>query len=61
MDSAEVNSLIDTLNSIDFPLLLGIFGFIFVVIIRGIIKNHNILFTNFLILHFFIFILLYRL
>jgi hypothetical protein len=40
MDSVEVNSLIDTLNSIDIPLLLGIFGFIFVVIIWGIIKNH---------------------
>lgn len=40
MNSAEVDSLINTLNSIDFPVLLGTFGFIFAVIIWGIIKNH---------------------
>ena len=40
MNSAEVNSLIDILNSLDFPVLLGIFSFIFAVIIWGIIKNH---------------------
>ncbi|HJU59060.1 MAG TPA: hypothetical protein VJ583_04880 [Nitrososphaeraceae archaeon] len=40
MNSVEIDSLIDTLNSIDFPVLLGIFGFIFVVIIWGMIKNY---------------------
>ena len=40
MNSAEVDLLIDTLNSIDFPVLIGIFGFIVAVIIWGIIKNH---------------------
>jgi hypothetical protein len=38
--SAESDSIIDTLNSVDFPILLGIFGFISAVIIWGIIKNH---------------------
>lgn len=40
MNSAEVDSLINTLNSIDFPVLIGIFGFIAAVIIWGIIKIH---------------------
>ena len=40
MNSVEIDSLIDFLNSIDFPVLLGIFGFIFVVIIWGMIKNY---------------------
>ncbi|MGZ5491102.1 MAG: hypothetical protein ACXWE6_10200 [Nitrososphaeraceae archaeon] len=35
----EFDSIIDTLNSVDFPILLGIFGFISAVIIWGIIKN----------------------
>ena len=35
----EFDSIIDTLNAVDFPILLGIFGFIFAVIIWGIIKN----------------------
>jgi hypothetical protein len=40
MNSTEVDLLINTLNSIDFPVLLGIFGFLFTIIIWGIIKNH---------------------
>ncbi|HET7644689.1 MAG TPA: hypothetical protein VFK40_14375 [Nitrososphaeraceae archaeon] len=40
MNSTEIDSLINNLNSIDFPVLLGIFSFIFAVIIWGIIKNH---------------------
>ncbi|MGZ8890115.1 MAG: hypothetical protein ACXW0J_01790 [Nitrososphaeraceae archaeon] len=35
----EFDSIIDILNSVDFPILLGIFGFISAVIIWGIIKN----------------------
>lgn len=36
----EFESIIDTLNSIDFPILIGIFTFISGVVIWGIIKNH---------------------
>jgi hypothetical protein len=37
--NSEFDSIIDTLNTVDFPILLGIFGFISAVIIWGIIKN----------------------
>jgi hypothetical protein len=36
----EFESIVDILNSIDFPTLIGIFSFISAVIIWGIIKNH---------------------
>jgi hypothetical protein len=36
----EFESIIDILNSIDFPILTGIFSFISAVIIWGIIKNY---------------------
>jgi hypothetical protein len=38
--NSEFDSIIDLLNSLDFPFLLGIFSFISAVIIWGIIKNH---------------------
>lgn len=37
--NSKFDSIIDTLNAVDFPILLGIFGFISAVIIWGIIKN----------------------
>ncbi|HEU5461185.1 MAG TPA: hypothetical protein VFU79_02820 [Nitrososphaeraceae archaeon] len=38
--NSEFDSIIELLNSLDFPFLLGIFSFISAVIIWGIIKNH---------------------
>jgi hypothetical protein len=37
--NSEFESIINTLNSVDFHILLGIFGFVSAVIIWGIIKN----------------------
>jgi hypothetical protein len=37
--NSEFDPITDTLNFIDFHILLGIFGFVSAVIIWGIIKN----------------------
>lgn len=38
--SFTINDIIHILNTFDFPVLIGLFGFIGAVIVWGIIKHH---------------------